>query len=193
MMNLESISWQPAKMGGAIFETNVFEIKNEHSLVISPSKFFKIFVPIIVILMNILPLLPSIVFQKTPSIIIILLVMIFDIIMLFVYIQGLYVVEIDKKTDTIKKGLSLKTAKVLKKVSEIKFIQIVEELIPNKKNYNVSYSYEINLVYNDDTRFNLTDHSILIGIHENARVLKQFIGCPIYTKKYKTQEIIEIV
>lgn len=48
-------------------------------------------------------------------------------------------------------------------------------------------------MFNDGTRLNLTDHAILDAINEQALVLKQFIGCPIYTKKHETQQIIEIV
>jgi hypothetical protein len=65
--------------------------------------------------------------------------------------------------------------------------------MPTKNSSAHSYSYEINLVYNDHTRLNLTDHSILTTIHENALTLKKFLGCPVYTKKAQTNEIIEVV
>jgi hypothetical protein len=189
---LENVNWKPAKIGGAIFETNKFELKNENSLIIGPSKLFKIIVPVTLILLSVLPFLSNIVFQKEPSLIIISVVAIFDLFMLIVYLKGLKVVELNKTTDTIKKGFAVNTSKVFKKKSEIQFIQIIEEPIPNKQNYSISYSYEINLVFNDNTRLNLTDHSVHSSILEDVHILKQFIGCPIYTKKYKTNEIIQV-
>jgi hypothetical protein len=193
MIDFEKVSWRPEKMGGAIFETTVFEINSNNNLIITPSKLFKNLVPIVIILLSVLPFLSSIIFQKAPSIIIISLVICFDVIMLVVYLNGLKVIELSKKTDSVKKGLNLNSAKLLKKVSEINFIQIIEEPVPNKKTYSISYSYEINLVFNDNTRYNLTDHTIQDSIIQNAKMLKKYIGCAIYTKKFETQEIIEVV
>jgi hypothetical protein len=104
-MNFENVSWRPAKIGGSIFETNVFEIKDENSLVISPTKLFIILVPIVIVVLNILPFLSNIIFQKSPSIIIVGVVICFDIIMLIVYLKGLTIVELNKKNDTLKKVL----------------------------------------------------------------------------------------
>jgi hypothetical protein len=188
-INFKNVSWTPAKMGGAMFQTSVFRVKNENSLVISPSTMFKILVPIVILILSFLPFLFSIINSEKPSLIIILVVICFDAIMLIVYLQGLKLIEINKQTDSIKQGLSLQTAKSLKKISEIQFIQIVEQLIPQKRNYY--YSYEINLVYNDDTRFNLVDHSELNIIQRDARLLKQFIEKPIYTINSQTNEIKE--
>lgn len=188
-INFKNVSWAPAKIGGAMFQTSVFRVKNESSLVISPSSMFKILVPIVILALSILPFLSSIIFKTQPSLIIILVVICFDIIMIIVYLKGLKLVEINKQTDSIKQGFSLQTAKTLKKISEIKFIQIVEQLIPQKRNYY--YSYEINLVYSDDTRFNLVDHSELNIVQRDARLLKQFIEKPIYTINSQTNEIKE--
>ena len=189
-INFKNVNWAPAKMGGAIFQTGVFKVKNENSLVISPSKMFKILVPLVILILNVLPFLSSIIFKTQPSLIIMLVVICFDIIMLIVYLQGLKHIEINKQTDTIKQGFSLITAKTLKKTSDIKFIQIVEQRIPQQKR-NYYYSYEINLVYNDGTRFNLVDHSEQYTIENDARTLKQFLGKPIYTNNNETNEIKE--
>jgi hypothetical protein len=192
-MKLEDVNWKPAKIGGALFVTNKFELKNEATLIIGPSDFFKIVVPIVVMLLSTIPFLSNIIFQKSPSLIIILVVVCFDIIMLIVYLKGLKVVELNKKNDTVKKGFSVKTAKIVSKISQIEIIQIIEEPVPNKQNYSLSFSYEINLVFNDQTRLNLTDHSVHSSILDNVKILKQFIRCPIYTRKHETNEIIEVV
>lgn len=137
-MDLENVNWKPAKIGGAIFETNTFELKNENRLLIGPSKLFKIIVPLVVIALSILPFLSNIVFKKEPSLIIVLVVVCFDIIMLIVYLKGLKVVELNKSSDTIKKGFVVNSAKLVSKLSEIKIIQIIEEPVPNKQNYSLT-------------------------------------------------------
>jgi hypothetical protein len=62
--------------------------------------------------------------------------------------------------------------------SDIYSFQIIKERVHSKN--NSYYSYELNLVLKDNSRFNLIDHGNIQQIRKDAEVLSAFLGKPIW-------------
>ena len=61
---------------------------------------------------------------------------------------------------------------------EVHALQLLREFVRGNKN---SYdSYELNLVCRDGRRLNVTDHGTLHAIREDARILADYLGVPIW-------------
>lgn len=64
------------------------------------------------------------------------------------------------------------------RVGNIHAIQILAEFVrSNKSSY---YSYELNLVLKDGSRMNVIDHGSSVKIREDAKVLSEFLGVPVW-------------
>ncbi|MDZ7719884.1 MAG: hypothetical protein U5K72_13790 [Balneolaceae bacterium] len=64
------------------------------------------------------------------------------------------------------------------RIGNIYALQIIPELV---RNDNKSYvSYELNLVLKDGSRMNVVDHGSPIKLREDAKVLSEFLGVPVW-------------
>lgn len=64
------------------------------------------------------------------------------------------------------------------RISNIHALQIISEYVRGDK--SSYYSYELNLVLKDGSRLNVIDHGDVYRIRENAGVLSQFLGKPVW-------------
>lgn len=181
--------WGPNKFGGSQYNINYFIYEN-NVLKIVPSKAAKIIPLIVIILFAALPVFFSLINHKENKPIIFSVFGLIDIVFIILYIRLFIKIEINPIQDTIKKGFNLSKAKTIAKVSDIVFIQVVEQKINQKKNNY--YSYEINLVMKNKDRISLTDHADFDVIKTQSQQLKAFLNKSIYTKSTKTSEIIEL-
>ncbi len=65
------------------------------------------------------------------------------------------------------------------RLNRIHALQILAEYISGKSSY---YSYELNLVLEDGSRINVTDHGDLKKLREDAETLSKFLGKPIWDR-----------
>lgn len=64
------------------------------------------------------------------------------------------------------------------RISSIYALQIIPELV---RSDNKSYvSYELNLVLKDGLRMNVVDHGSSVKLREDAKVLSEFLGVPVW-------------
>lgn len=64
------------------------------------------------------------------------------------------------------------------RIGNIHAIQILSEYIRgDKKSY---YSYELNLILKDGSRMNVIDHGNPVKLREDAKILSEFLGVPIW-------------
>jgi len=64
------------------------------------------------------------------------------------------------------------------RLNSIHAIQVISEYVRgDKKSY---YSYELNLVLKDGSRLNVIDHGDIYKIREDANILSQFLGKPVW-------------
>lgn len=68
------------------------------------------------------------------------------------------------------------------RLSEIKALQIIPEWVVKNSGKHTStyYSYELNLILESAQRVNVLDHGNLPALQEDARVLSEFLGIPIW-------------
>lgn len=71
--------------------------------------------------------------------------------------------------DSIKEGSS---------IGNIHALQILAEFVRSDK--SSYYSYELNLVLKDGSRMNVIDHGSSLKIREDAKVLSEFLGVPVW-------------
>lgn len=63
-------------------------------------------------------------------------------------------------------------------IGNIHALQIIPEFIRSDK--SSYYSYELNLVLKDGSRMNVIDHGNAIKIQEDAKILSEFLGVPVW-------------
>lgn len=188
-IDFSKVNWKPNKFGGSQFNISNFQYEND-VLRILPSKSAKIIPLVVTIVFGSLPFIFYSINNKKPDTVVLFVVGVFVLIFLISYIGLMKKVEINKPLGSVKKGYNLKNAKLFCNLSEVLFIQVVEQLIPQKRNNY--FSYEINIVCKDNNRITLTDHADFDYIKKEAQKLKLFLGLPIFTKSKKTSEIIEL-
>lgn len=66
------------------------------------------------------------------------------------------------------------------KLERIKGIQILKEYISSSGNSSSYYSYEINLILDGNERINVMDHGRLGAIREDANLLSEYLGVPVF-------------
>jgi hypothetical protein len=64
------------------------------------------------------------------------------------------------------------------RIGNIHAIQILAEFVRGDK--SSYYSYELNLVMKDGSRMNVIDHGSAIKIREDAKILSEFLGVPVW-------------
>lgn len=64
------------------------------------------------------------------------------------------------------------------RIGNIHALQIIPEYIRGDK--SSYYSYELNLVLKDGSRMNVIDHGNAIKIQEDAKILSEFLGVPVW-------------
>ena len=64
------------------------------------------------------------------------------------------------------------------RIGNIHAIQIIPEYIRSDK--SSYYSYELNLVLKDGSRMNVIDHGNALKIQEDAKILSEFLGVPVW-------------
>lgn len=64
------------------------------------------------------------------------------------------------------------------RIGNIHAIQILAEFVRSDK--SSYYSYELNLVMKDSSRMNVIDHGSSVKIREDAKLLSEFLGVPVW-------------
>lgn len=79
---------------------------------------------------------------------------------------------------TPQRYLTQNAVKEASRIGNIHALQIIPEFIRSDK--SSYYSYELNLVLKDGSRMNVIDHGNAIKIREDAKMLSEFLGVPIW-------------
>ncbi len=188
-IDFNGIDWSPNKIGGAQFNINDF-VYEANSLKILPSSLSKIIPLIVMIVFGSILFIFSYVNSKKIDPYLLAFIGCFELFFIIFYIKLFIKLELNTETGNITKGFNLNKAKTIYKISNVVFIQVIEQHIPQKKNnYN---SYEINLVFKNKERLTITDHADFEALRAEALKLKEFLKVPIYTKSKSSKEIIEL-
>lgn len=190
--NLKSkVSVTPIKSGGASFKTNVLIQESISKLIYKPSTGAALFSFIFLAVgLSILFFSISPIFNKTSEgLSINLFLLLFGFVfagaggLMFYYFYKPRV--FDKQLGLYYKAYSVKSSKSNKKkidngipLNKIIAIQIIGEHI-NRDNGSYK-SFEFNLVLDDNSRKNIIDHGNLKSIIDDAHILSDFLGVPIW-------------
>jgi len=185
------VSWSPQKRGGSNFKTRKLTTVSSTKLVYKASKVMILFGGIFIVfpMFFIFPL-----FFNSDSISInffefipFLIPFIFPIVgILLIYYFNRPIV-IDKQLGYLYKsykkpinGLNIAKGKNWVALKDVVALQLLSERVSSK---NSSYtSYEINLVFEDASRYNVVDHGKLSSIEDDSKVISEFLGVPVWNK-----------
>lgn len=191
-------SWQPLVSGGSNFKAKTLKQISPSELRFVASTFGKIFVGVFMTLpLFFLGGAVFVFFQEGFDSTIIpftLIPLVFFGVGLFLLKTMNRVVVFDKNTGDFYKGkkkrdLSPNTAedKNSFKLETIQALQIIPEYIRgNKSSY---YSYEINIIFQDGSRYNVVDHGHQPSIEQDGITLSNFLGVPLWNKIDGTSHI----
>lgn len=70
------------------------------------------------------------------------------------------------------------------KLEEIHALQILSEYVSGSSNSSSYHSYELNLVLHDGSRINVLDHGQYSALAEDAYMLSEFLGVPVWDAEY---------
>ncbi|MFK8010510.1 MAG: hypothetical protein AB8B80_00620 [Marinicellaceae bacterium] len=182
----EKTDWTPLKAGGANFQTHKLNNRSSTILEYTLSKGGKIFlslfamIGILVILVGLSPLING----TVESIFAFIFGSVFTGVSYLMYWHMGKPVTFDMKMGLIWIGQKpkkfagdIKTKNIVY-INNIHALQILSERVRgNKTTY---YSYEINLVLNDGSRFNLVDHGNHAEILLDAQTLSTFLNKPLW-------------
>ena len=188
-------SWSPKAGGGANFKTKTLEVVSDNELRYKASSFGKIFSGIFILF----PLIFVGVGITTTindgfsieSIFFALFPLVFIGVGIFLLKKLHTITTFNKSTGYFHKGKKqqIKSLTITEdantfKLDTIKALQILPERVRGDKS---SYtSYEINLVFEDGTRYNVVDHGHRKSIEQDAVILSDFLGVPVWNKMTAT-------
>ncbi|WP_339844355.1 hypothetical protein [uncultured Dokdonia sp.] len=188
-------SWSPKAGGGANFKTKTLEVVSDSELRYKASSFGKIFSGIFILF----PLIFVGVGITTTindgfsieSIFFALFPLVFIGVGIFLLKKLHTITTFNKSIGYFHKGKKqqIKSLTITEdantfKLDTIKALQILPERVRGDKS---SYtSYEINLVFEDGTRYNVVDHGHRKSIEQDAVILSDFLGVPAWNKMTAT-------
>ncbi len=188
-------SWSPKAGGGANFKTKTLEVVSDNELRYKASSFGKIFGGIFILF----PLIfigigiATIINQgfNIESLLFALFPLVFIGVGIFFIKKFNTTTSFNKSTGYFYKGKKqqVKSLTVTEdahtfKLDTIKALQILPERVRGDKS---SYtSYEINLIFEDGSRYNVVDHGHRKSIEQDAVVLSDFLGIPAWNKMTAT-------
>ncbi|WP_405224590.1 hypothetical protein [Dokdonia sp. Asnod1-B02] len=188
-------SWSPKAGGGANFKTKTLEVVSDSELRYKASSFGKIFSGIFILF----PLIFVGVGITTTindgfsieSILFALFPLVFIGVGIFLLKKLHTITTFNKSTGYFHKGKKqqIKSLTITEdantfKLDTIKALQILPEKVRgDKRSYT---SYEINLVFEDGTRYNVVDHGHRKSIEQDAVALGDFLGVPVWNKMTTT-------
>lgn len=182
-------AWGPAKQGGANFRTHRLKIISERRLQFKASPgmiafsavFFGMGLLVLIIAWGPFDLLEP---DRGKEILVGIFGLIFAGVGGFLYYDATPPIVFDKDENVFWKGRrdtrrEVKGARIkhVANLQDIHAIQLIPERISGKSSY---YSYELNLVLVDATRINVIDHGKLTAIQEEARIVSDFLGIPVW-------------
>jgi len=186
------IEWTPAKPGGSSFRTHKL-VKDGYNIIrFEPTIGARIFSGIFVITgVGVMILGAFGIFSETGSAAVsdFLFFIPFGLIFAgaggFIYYKYSKPIVFDKLTGNYWKGFKepdhnvvISPDKNSCRLSDIHAIQLLSEYIKSDK--SSYYSYELNLVLNDGTRLNVIDHGNKNSIREDALILSNYLGKPVW-------------
>ena len=182
----KQVDWQPIKPGGSNFKTNslvkVSAMRYKYTLSIQGKIFIGLFLTV-----GILTSIGGALLVTTNTAMWGLLAfgILFTSVSIFMFKYMGNPILFDYSVGCVWKGNKLpelsgdrKTSANFVYFSEIYAFQIIKERVHSKNNHY--YSYELNLVLKDNTRFNLIDHGNIQQIREDVQELSAFLGKPIW-------------
>ncbi|AEE20667.1 hypothetical protein JM84_1994 [Dokdonia sp. Hel_I_63] len=188
-------SWSPKAGGGANFKTKTLEVVSDNELRYKASSFGKIFGGIFILfpLIFIGISIATIINQgfNIESLLFALFPLLFIGVGIFFIKKFNTTTSFNKSTGYFYKGKKqqVKSLTVTEdahtfKLETIKALQILPERVSGDKS---SYtSYEINLIFEDGSRYKVVDHGHRKSIEQDAVVLSDFLGIPAWNKMTAT-------
>ncbi|WP_298350423.1 hypothetical protein [uncultured Dokdonia sp.] len=185
------VSWSPKAGGGANFKTKSLVKISDSELQYKASSFGKIFgalfiiFPIVFILVGTTTLIKT--GFKVEALIFVLIPLIFIGVGIFIIKKFNSTITFNKSSGYFHKSKKKEVTSLAVqenahnfKLDTIKALQILPERVRGDKS---SYtSYEINLVFEDGSRYNIVDHGHRKSIETDAVTLSDFLGVPAWNK-----------
>ncbi len=185
------ISWEPLKKGGSNFRTHKIKEIDTNKLELVPTVGLKIFVNLFLAIgVGTLSFFLFFVYENNgipemPMVIIPIIGLVFTAVALYMQRTQLAIRRFYKTEGYFwigNKGprqvYNPQTEKNFVALSSIHALQILRERVHSDK--HTYKSYELNIVCKDKRRVNVTDHSNLDGIRDDANVISRFLGVPIW-------------
>ena len=185
------VSWSPKAGGGANFKTKSLVKVSDSELQYKASSFGKIFGALFIIFPIVFILVGTTTIIKTGFKVEALIFVLIPLIFIGV---GIFIIKKFNSTITFNKSsgyfhrskknevtsLAVQEGAHNFKLDTIKALQILPERVRGDKS---SYtSYEINLVFEDGSRYNIVDHGHRKSIETDAVTLSDFLGVPAWNK-----------
>ncbi|EAQ40133.1 hypothetical protein MED134_05249 [Dokdonia sp. MED134] len=192
------VSWSPEAGGGANFKTKSLVKISDSELQYKASSFGKIFGALFIIFPIVFILVGTTTIIKTGFKVEALIFVLIPLIFIGV---GIFIIKKFNSTITFNKSsgyfhrskkkevtsLTVQEDAHNYKLDTIKALQILPERVRgNKSSYT---SYEINLVFEDGSRYNIVDHGHRKSIETDAVTLSDFLGVPAWNKMTRTTYI----
>ena len=188
-------SWSPKAGGGANFKTKTLEVVSDNELRYKASSFGKIFggifilFPFIFIAVGVTTIINQ--GYQLEAVLFTIFPLVFIGVGIFVLKKFNTTTSFNKSTGYFYKGKKQQTTSITItedantfKLDTIKALQILPERVRGDKS---SYtSYEINLVFEDGSRYNVVDHGHRKSIEQDAVTLSDFLGVPAWNKMTAT-------
>lgn len=188
-------SWSPKAGGGANFKTKTLEVVSDSELRYKTSSFGKVFggvfilFPLIFVGIGIATIINQ--GYQLEALLFTLFPLLFIGVGIFFLKKFNTATSFNKSTGYFHKGKKPQIKSLTNtedantfKLDTIKALQILPERVRGDKS---SYtSYEINLVFEDGTRYNVVDHGHRKSIEQDAVVLSDFLGIPAWNKMTAT-------
>jgi len=185
------INWQPIKKGGSNFRTHKFVRVDQAVLKVLPTLGLKIFIHFFLIAgASALAFFVYLLFEKTqpveePFFVLLVFGLIFSVISVVmnktIGVSGTF----DKISGFYWRGKkgprevpNAHADKRFTAFSNIYALQIIRERV--RSDESTYSSYELNLIRKDKSRVNVTDHSNIKRLREDAKLLSEFLGVPVW-------------
>lgn len=187
----QKTDWHPLRGGGANFQTHRLDSSNPDKLIFKATLGAKLFGGLFAVVGLFGMIIPLYLFfsegMKEWSLL--MFALFFGGIFLGVGLLMLYLFALPRVFDTFygfyykgwKRPVDNMRTDAKKKTTDLNQVEAIQVLRERVRGKNSSYySYEINLVLNDASRINITDHGNKTAIVEDAQTLAQSLGVPLW-------------